>query len=95
MVRNAARYATRGAANGRYAQLQSPAVHEHLRHQQYLWQLIGTIFRQLSQLEYIGKNKEGWQTFINENPVAKAVPAGVSATKATENDSARGNPFTT
>jgi hypothetical protein len=50
-------------------------VHEHLSQQQYLWQLIGGIFRQLSQLEYIGKNKEGWQTFINENPVATAAPA--------------------
>ena len=70
-------------------------VHEHLRHQQYLWQLIGTIFRQLSQLEYIGKNKEGWQTFINENPVAQSVPTSTSAAKATDNDPARWNPFTT
>jgi hypothetical protein len=45
-------------------------VHEHLAQQQQLWQLLGLIFRQLSQLEYIGKNREGWQTFINENPVA-------------------------
>ena len=45
-------------------------VHEHLQQQQQLWQLLGLIFRQLSQLEYIGKNREGWQTFINENPVA-------------------------
>jgi hypothetical protein len=45
-------------------------VHEHLQQQQQLWQLLGAIFRQLSQLEYIGKNREGWQTFINENPVA-------------------------
>jgi hypothetical protein len=45
-------------------------VHEHLQQQQHLWQLLGLIFRQLSQLEYIGKNREGWQTFINENPVA-------------------------
>jgi hypothetical protein len=44
-------------------------VHEHLQQQQQLWQLLGVIFRQLSQLEYIGKNREGWQTFINENPV--------------------------
>ena len=44
-------------------------VHEHLQQQQQLWQLLGLIFRQLSQLEYIGKNREGWQTFINENPV--------------------------
>ena len=45
-------------------------VHEHMQQQQQLWQLLGMIFRQLSQLEYIGKNREGWQTFINENPVA-------------------------
>ena len=45
-------------------------VHEHLAQQQQLWLRLGTIFRQLSQLEYIGKNREGWQTFINENPVA-------------------------
>ena len=45
-------------------------VHEHLQQQQQLWQLLALIFRQLSQLEYIGKNREGWQTFINENPVA-------------------------
>jgi hypothetical protein len=45
-------------------------VHEHLRQQQQLWQLVGNVFRQLSQLEYIGKNREGWQSFINENPVA-------------------------
>jgi len=44
-------------------------VHEHLQQQQQLWQLLGLVFRQLSQLEYIGKNREGWQTFINENPV--------------------------
>lgn len=47
-------------------------VHDHLRQQHYLWHLLGVIFRQLSQLEYIGKNKEGWQSFINENPVAAA-----------------------
>lgn len=46
-------------------------VHEHLQQQQQLWQLLGLIFRQLSQLEYIGKNREGWQSFINENPVAR------------------------
>lgn len=46
-------------------------VHEHLAQQQELWQLLGRIFRQLSQLEYIGKNREGWQSFINENPVAR------------------------
>jgi hypothetical protein len=45
-------------------------VHEHLQQQQRLWQLLGNVFRQLSQLEYIGKNREGWQSFINENPVA-------------------------
>jgi hypothetical protein len=45
-------------------------VHEHLRQQQQLWQLLGNVFRQLSQLEYIGKNREGWQSFINENPVS-------------------------
>jgi sulfur relay (sulfurtransferase) DsrC/TusE family protein len=65
-------------------------VHEHLRQQQQLWQLIGAIFRQLSQLEYIGKNKEGWQSFINENPVA-ASPARVPTPDSTQ----RWNPFTT
>lgn len=45
-------------------------VQEHLQQQQQLWQMLGVIFRQLSQLEYIGKNREGWQSFINENPVA-------------------------
>jgi hypothetical protein len=45
-------------------------VHEHLQQQRQLWQVLGLIFRQLSQLEYIGKNREGWQSFINENPVA-------------------------
>ncbi len=34
-----------------------------------LWQTIHKIFQQLSELEYIGKTKEGWKTFINENPV--------------------------
>jgi len=47
-------------------------VHEHLEQQYALWQMIASVFRQLTQLEYIGKNKEGWQTFINENPVAPA-----------------------
>ena len=70
-------------------------VHEHLRHQQYLWQLIGTIFRQLSQLEYIGKNKEGWQTFINENPVAQSAPVVTSSPEAKANGALRWNPFTT
>ena len=65
-------------------------VHEHLRQQQQLWQLIGAIFRQLSQLEYIGKNKEGWQSFINENPIATS-PARVP----TPETPTRWNPFTT
>ena len=65
-------------------------AHEHLRQQQQLWQLIGAIFRQLSQLEYIGKNKEGWQTFINENPVANS-PVGTP----TPGGPTRWNPFTT
>ena len=47
-------------------------LHDHLRQQQQLWQVVGVVFRQLSQLEYIGKNREGWRTFINENPVATA-----------------------
>lgn len=68
-------------------------VHEHLRQQQYLWQLLGTIFRQLSQLEYIGKNKEGWQTFINENPVAMATPASGPEPESRPNGSIRWNPF--
>jgi hypothetical protein len=67
-------------------------IHEHLRQQQYLWQLIGGIFRQLSQLEYIGKNKEGWQTFINENPVATAAP--VAETLAPASGPTRWNPLT-
>ena len=70
-------------------------VHEHLRQQQYLWQLIGAIFRQLSQLEYIGKNKEGWQTFINENPVAASAPAEVSTLESRASGPTRWNPFTT
>ena len=70
-------------------------VHEHLRHQQYLWQLIGTIFRQLSQLEYIGKNKEGWQTFINENPVAQSATVVTSSPETKANGPVRWNPFTT
>ncbi|HEX8504836.1 MAG TPA: hypothetical protein VF630_05670, partial [Hymenobacter sp.] len=69
-------------------------VHEHLRQQQQLWQLIGAIFRQLSQLEYIGKNKEGWQSFINENPVA-ATPAAAPTPESQANDPVRWNPFTT
>ena len=67
-------------------------VHEHLQQQQQLWQLLGTVFRQLSQLEYIGKNKEGWQSFINENPVA-ASPSLVSAVEARTNAGIRWNPF--
>lgn len=67
-------------------------VHEHLRQQQYLWHLLGVIFRQLSQLEYIGKNKEGWQTFINENPVSNT-PAPLPAPEPTANGSVRWNPF--
>jgi len=63
---------------------QHELVHEHLRQQQYLWQLLGTIFRLLAQLEYIGKNKEGWQTFINENPVAQAAPVPAGATAGLE-----------
>ena len=60
-------------------------VHEHLAQQYGLWQLVATIFRQLTQLEYIGKNKEGWQSFINENPVA---PSG-----APEKPVTKWNPF--
>ena len=48
-------------------------VHELLAQQYGLWQLVYAIFRQLSQLEFIGKNKEGWKSFINENPVANDV----------------------
>ena len=74
-------------------------VHEHLRQQQQLWQLIGTIFRQLSQLEYIGKNKEGWQSFINENPVATApgaftMPGKAPAAEPVVSSPIRWNPFT-
>jgi hypothetical protein len=68
-------------------------VHEHLRHQQYLWQLIGAIFRQLSQLEYIGKNKEGWQTFINENPVANSASALAPEPETRPSSPVRWNPF--
>ncbi|WP_139252383.1 hypothetical protein [Hymenobacter psychrotolerans] len=60
-------------------------VHEHLAQQYALWQLIANVFRQLTQLEYIGKNKEGWKTFINENPVAP--------TAAPEKPVTRWNPF--
>jgi hypothetical protein len=68
-------------------------VHEHLRQQQYLWQLIGTIFRQLSQLEYIGKNKEGWQTFINENPVARSIQPIAPEPETRPSSPVRWNPF--
>ena len=44
-------------------------VHDLLEQQYAMWQLIANVFRQLTHLEYIGKNKEGWKTFINENPV--------------------------
>ena len=67
-------------------------VHEHLRQQHHLWQLLGTIFRQLSQLEYIGKNKEGWQSFINENPVS-ASPAVTAVVDARSGGGVRWNPF--
>jgi hypothetical protein len=60
-------------------------VHEHLEQQYALWQLVANVFRQLTQLEYIGKNKEGWNTFINENPVAPAA--------APEKPITRWNPF--
>ena len=60
-------------------------VHEHLEQQYALWQLVANVFRQLTQLEYIGKNKEGWKTFINENPVAP--------TAAPEKPTTRWNPF--
>ncbi|MCB2409382.1 hypothetical protein [Hymenobacter lucidus] len=60
-------------------------VHEHLEQQVALWQLVANVFRQLTQLEYIGKNKEGWKTFINENPVAPAA--------APEKPITRWNPF--
>lgn len=70
------------------------AVHEHLRQQQYLWQLLGAIFRQLSQLDYIGKNKEGWQTFINENPVATPAPMEKNALDNQPAAPRRWNPLT-
>lgn len=60
-------------------------VHDHLQQQYSLWQLIAKIFHQLTQLEYIGKNKEGWKSFINENPVAP--------TATPETQAARWNPF--
>ena len=71
-------------------------VHEHLRQQQHLWQLVGAIFRQLSQLEYIGKNKEGWQSFINENPVAtSSVVVSTPDLHPGPSGPPRWNPFTT
>ncbi|UOQ68863.1 hypothetical protein [Hymenobacter volaticus] len=60
-------------------------THELFEQQYALWQLIANVFRQLAQLEYIGKNKEGWKTFINENPVAPNV--------APEKPVTRWNPF--
>ena len=68
-------------------------VHEHLQQQQQLWQLLGLIFRQLSQLEYIGKNREGWQTFINENPVANRPIIATVPEPATRGGGLRWNPF--
>ncbi|UYZ62602.1 hypothetical protein [Hymenobacter weizhouensis] len=47
-------------------------THELLHQQLELWQLVAAIFRQLTQLEFIGKNKEGWKPYINENPLADA-----------------------
>ncbi|TGE29469.1 hypothetical protein [Hymenobacter metallicola] len=70
------------AVTARYEPLR---VHDSLQQYYGLWQLVATIFRQLSQLEYIGKNKEGWKTFINENPVA--------ASAAPEKPATRWNPF--
>lgn len=67
-------------------------VHEHLRQQQQLWQMLGAIFRQLSQLEYIGKNREGWQSFINENPIATN-PVSVPEPENRSNGGLRWNPF--
>jgi hypothetical protein len=68
-------------------------VHEHLQQQQQLWQLLGLIFRQLSQLEYIGKNREGWQTFINENPVAHRPIIATVPEPTTSGGGLRWNPF--
>lgn len=68
-------------------------VHEHLTQQQQLWQLLGLIFRQLSQLEYIGKNREGWQTFINENPVAHRPIIATVPEATTTGGGLRWNPF--
>ena len=69
-------------------------VHEHLRQQQYFWSLVGGVFRQLSQLEYIGKDKEGWQTFINENPIAKANAGGAIGSEGRTNGATSWTPFT-
>ncbi len=82
--------ALQDAVNLRYNHQQ---LHEHLRQQQQLWNLVGTVFRQLSQLEYIGKNREGWRTFINENPVAKAPTAAPVPPEARPAGIARWNPF--
>lgn len=68
-------------------------VHEHLQQQQQLWQLLGRIFRQLSQLEYIGKNREGWQTFINENPVANRPIITIVSEPQAGGKSLQWNPF--
>ena len=68
-------------------------LHEHLRQQQQLWQMLGNIFRQLSQLEYIGKNKEGWQTFINETPVAASPVETPVSSPAARPTIGRWNPF--
>ena len=67
-------------------------VHEHLAQQQQLWQLLGNVFRQLSQLEYIGKNREGWQSFINENPVAPR-PVIAAVPESRPGAGLRWNPF--
>lgn len=67
-------------------------LHEHMQQQQQLWYLLGVIFRQLSQLEYIGKNREGWQPFIVESPVANA-PAPMPAPEQRPAGIARWNPF--
>jgi len=74
--------ALQGAVTMRY---DHHRVHEHLQQQHALWQLVAGVFRQLTQLEYIGKNKEGWKTFINENPIAPA--------STPEKPVARWNPF--
>lgn len=37
-------------------------IHEYLQQQEALWKLLGTIFQQLSQLEYIGKTRDKWSS---------------------------------